>query len=128
VRPLNDDQLNSLLKQAKTNQPKPPSGFDARVMQMYDQRQSSYSPIWRCWVSGTIRVPAPIAVLASVVLILIGMVVGDTLRKTPNLQQRAVTKSAGQDPPVLNLDGLQPVAELRPRIVRKAHENTQQNR
>lgn len=127
MRPLNDDQLSSLLRQAKANQPKPAPGFVPRVMQAY-QRQSGRSTIWRRLVSGTIRIPIPIGAVAAIALILVGVVFGRRsseapTTRTPIVQESAATKVVSQDRPELSLYGLRPVAELRPRILRSMHES-----
>lgn len=117
---LNDRQLNDLLRRAKSNQPKPPPGFAARVMQAY-QKQPGRPSIWRRAVSGTIRIPIPAVVFASIALVFIGMVLGSRLgeKRVTGLPTNAVR----QDRPVLSLYGLEPVRELRPRIFRRVHEN-----
>jgi hypothetical protein len=126
VKSLNDDELNSLLRQAKANPPKPSPGFAARATRAYE-KQSSTS-VWHRLLFGTIRIPIPIGVLASIVLILVGAVFGRKLGQTRSVevatvQERAATNVVDRDRPVLNLYGLQPVTELHPRIIRRVHED-----
>lgn len=126
MKSLNDDELNSLLRQAKANPPKPSPGFAARATRAYE-RQSSTS-VWHRLLFGTIRIPIPIGVLASIVLILVGAVFGRKLGQTRSVevaavQERAATNVVDRDRPVLNLYGLQPVTELHPRIIRRVHED-----
>jgi hypothetical protein len=127
VRSLNDDELNSLLRQAKVSPPKPSPGFAARAKRAYE-RQSSRSSVWHRLLFGTIRMPIPIGVIASIILILVGAVFGHKLGQTrtvelPTVQKRAATNVVDRDRPVLNLYGLQPVTELHPRIIRRVHED-----
>ena len=127
MRSLNDDELNSLLRHAKASPPKPSPGFAARATRAYERR-SSISSVWRRLLFGTIRMPIPIGVVASIVLILVGAVFGRKLGQTrsveaPTVQERAATNVVDRDHPVLNLYGLQPVTELHPRIIRRVHDD-----
>jgi len=92
------------------------------------QRQSSRSSVWHRLLYGTIRMPIPIGVVASIVLILVGAVFGHKLGQThgvemPTGQDSPAMSAAVGDRPVLNLYGLQPVTELHPRIIRRVHED-----
>ncbi len=126
MRLLNDRQLSDLLRRAKANPPKPAPGFAARVMQAY-QTQSGRQSVWQRVVSGTIRIPIPAVIFASIAMVLLGMVLGRRLGEKPLIglpavQEQMATNVVRQDRPVLSLYGLQPVPELRPRIFRRAHE------
>ncbi len=124
---LNDDEFDYLLRHAKASPPKPSPGFAARVTRAYE-RQSSRSSVWHRLLFGTIRMPIPIGVVASIILILVGAVFGRKFGQTrsvdvPTVQERAATNVGDRDHPVLNLYGLQPVTELHPRIIRRVHED-----
>ena len=105
---LNDDDLNSLLREAKDNPPKPSAGLTNRTVQAYE-RKFHRSSIWRRLLFGTVRLPIPAVVLACILLLVAGAELGQRVRH--------------QDRPVLNIYGLQPVTDLHLRIVRRAHED-----
>jgi hypothetical protein len=127
VRPLNDDDLNSLLRQAKASPLEPSPRFIARVERAYEMQVREAST-WRHLLFGTIRVPIAAVVAASVMLPLAGGAFGMLLSRTngihgPSLRQNATSYEVDRNRPVLNLDGLQPVTELHLKIIRRTHEN-----
>jgi hypothetical protein len=92
------------------------------------QKQSSRPSVWYRLLHGTIRIPIPIGIIASTVLILVGVVFGHKLGQSRSSEAPSAygsgTKTASnvvdRDRPVLNLYGLQPVAQLHPRIIRRS--------
>ena len=60
MNPLNDDQLNELLRRSKEEPPQVSAGFNARVMQAYQRQLTSRIFQWR-------------RLLASAALILVGV-------------------------------------------------------
>jgi hypothetical protein len=127
MKQLNDDELNSVLRQAKANSPKPSPGFEDRVTRAY-RNHLDRSPLWRYLVFGMIRVPAPVGIVAALALLLAGVQLGRELNQprtiqVPVIQERVVTKLIYRDRPTLNLYGFEPVMDLHPRIIRSAHEN-----
>lgn len=118
MRSLNDDDLNALLREAKARPPMPSPDLATRVTGAYEMQIRSSSP-WRRLFFGTVRMRIPVLVVASFVLLFVGVVLG---RRAPQAQTAGV-EAMERDRPVLNLDGLQPVTDLRLRIVRRAHED-----
>ncbi len=123
MKHLNDDELDVMLRLAKANPPKPSSDFADRVMRAY-KIQSRRSPFWRGLFFARIPVPVPVGVLAAVALVLAGAMFGSKMRIQPatTVQERMVTKVVYRDRPKLSVNGLEPVAELHPRVVQSVYE------
>lgn len=126
MRHLDDEQLNSLLREAKSAAPVPAAGIEDRVMQAYAaQIRKSF---WRRFLTGTVRVPVPVAVAAAIALVCVGAVFavlagGSATRTlTPPAVQHAAPGDGGRDYPALNVGGLQPVSELHPKILRRGRD------
>ena len=117
MRSLNDDDLNSLLREAKASPPQPSPDLAARATRAYEKQFHGLS-IWRRLLFGTVRMRILVIVVASVVLLFAGAALGPRVHQAQSVGVEAMER----DPPVLNLDGLQPVTDLRVRIVRRAHE------
>ncbi|HLK63098.1 MAG TPA: hypothetical protein VKU19_06640 [Bryobacteraceae bacterium] len=133
MNPLNDDQLNELLRQAKAEPPEVSPAFDARVMRAYQQQTGGQSVSWwrRWWGpvawAGSLRWRN---VLAGIALVLSGALADHTLlasRAVPaprdsgsEVLERVVYKDcpAPSQGPGLTFNELQPVREIRPRVVR----------
>lgn len=122
MKSLNDDDLTSLLNQAKANPPKPSPELTARTRRAYEEQFHSL-PAWRRLLFGTVRVRLMVAFSVSVTLLVAGAVLGYLMSQPHDLmQRRSVADTSNRDRPVLNLYGLQPVPELHLRLVRRANE------
>lgn len=124
---LNDDDLNSLLRQAKASPLKPSPRFAARVERAYETQVRGW-PRWRHLLFGTIRLPIAAVVAAAVMLPLAGAAFSVLLIRTnrinvPSIRQDATVDAWDRNRPVLNLYGLRPVTELHLKIIRRTHEN-----
>jgi hypothetical protein len=139
MNPLNDDELNHLLRQAKAEPPKVSATFDARVMRGYrEQTGVGRSSVWeRLWGSADYGRPLRLRnVLAAIVLILIGALADRTLLAAhafreprrvdpPVVAERVVYKDcpAPSQGPGLTFNELQPVREIKPRVVRSIQDD-----
>ncbi len=103
MEPLNDNELRNLLHQWEA--PLAPPHLERRIFGETPKR-----PWYRWLVTGSIRVPVPVFALLLVLSAL-----------------TYVLSRSRQDPPALvrevSLSDFQPVAELKPRIIRRANEN-----
>src|SRR3569833_372323 len=104
MRPLNDDQMHPLLREAMAVPPKPTPGFGTRVMKAY-QTQSVRSSIWSRMDFGTVRIPIPACAVAAIALILLGVMFGRGLGAPPGPRNGLATSPASPGRPVLNLYG-----------------------
>jgi hypothetical protein len=113
VNPLNDDELNSLLRQAKTNPPNPSPELARRALRAY--QGSVARPVgWRQIWLRPVTIPWPLAVLVALLLVLTGMVSGRRTAPPPDPSSRITT---------FTLKGMQPVRQFRPRIVRSIRDD-----
>lgn len=136
MNPLNDDELNELLRRAKAGAPHSSSRFKRRVMQAY-RAETGQASLWQRLTGGLdaarpFRLPN---LLAAVVLILVGAVADRTLLaariavgtpKTPeSIVERVVYKDcpAPSQGPGLTFNELQPVREIKPRVVRSIEDD-----
>jgi hypothetical protein len=130
MNPLNDDELNALLQQAKEKPPQPSRELAARTLQAY-----------RSGVARPVSLRLAFAALAASLLILIGALGDRTLRaptvvvrtrtvEVPVMQERVVYRDCPAKPPgsspqiaTLTLKELQPVRQIRPRVVRSIRDD-----
>ncbi|HTS26969.1 MAG TPA: hypothetical protein VMH81_13930 [Bryobacteraceae bacterium] len=139
MNPLNDDQLDDLLGQAKAEQPQPSPAFSERVMRAYEE-QTGRRASHRSHGPGTGADPvAPFRLrklLAAAALILIGALADRTLQASHLLGNprsadpaTVVERVVYQDCPVpssgpgLTFNELQPVREIKPRVVRSMQDD-----
>jgi hypothetical protein len=101
MEPLNDQELDELLKQWPTH--RAPDTLAGRI------RRARRGPWWNWLLTGSIRVPAPLAVALGVFLLLVVFV---ALRGP---QRDSIQPS---QPAVFR-----PVKRLEPRIIRSSYEN-----
>lgn len=101
---LSDGELDAVLRAWQV--PDAPAAIRQRVFAGREER-----PWWRFFV-GSIRVPVPVAVCL-VVMIVAGFVV----TSRPRVVYREVLVPLSS----VTFQGLQPVTELRPRIIRRSH-------
>jgi len=136
MNPLNDDELDALLRHAKSHPPAPSPGFAERVMRGYHE-QAKHSPSWNWLWWRPVRIPAGFGILAALVLLAIGAVAGRTLLappviaarriEVPVVQERVVYREcAHSTEPQLGgftFNELQPVREIHPRVVRSIRDD-----
>jgi hypothetical protein len=135
MNPLNDDELNSLLGQAKIDPPKPSPELMARTLQAY-QRGVGRPTMFRHRLFRRVSVPLPIGAVAALLLVFLGMLAGRALRppseivqtrtvEVPVAQERIVYRDCEAPPPTksspiasLSFREMKPVRQISPRIVR----------
>jgi hypothetical protein len=140
MSPLNDDELSSLLQQAKSKPPEPPPDLGVRAMRAYQALVTAPAHRWRFWRQ-PISVRLPIAVAAAVLMVLIGAVAGRSFWRpspvertrfveVPEIQERVVYSAcppAGtnfSEPAVkLSFREFQPVRQIKPRVVRSIRDD-----
>ncbi|MEX2264305.1 MAG: hypothetical protein WD696_20290 [Bryobacteraceae bacterium] len=102
MEPLNDNELRDLLRQ-----------WDAPAAPAHLERQIFGEPRkqrWRWLLTGSIRVPVPVFALLLLVLSALMYVLPRSRRAPPAFAHE------------VSLSDFQPVAELKPRIIRRAYE------
>ena len=135
MNPLNDDELNQLLRQAKADPPKASARFEKRVMRGY-QAETGQTPAWkRLWGLDASRPFRPQNIVAAVILILTGVVADRTLLAAhslvvpPKVEAPVVERVVYKDCPAptqgqgLTFNELQPVREIKPRVVRSMQDD-----
>jgi hypothetical protein len=112
MNPLHDDELDRALECWRV--PDPPPHLEAKAVEAYRSGFRSAGR-WRSLL--TVRVGVPVPVVAAVVVALAFLSM--TLARL-EFQRRPVGPAAGvsRDLPQSSWDGLQPVAELRLRVIR----------
>ena len=137
MSPLSDDELSSLLKQAKNAMPQPAPEHTLRALRTYQANLSRPSN-WRRMLLRPVSFPLPMGVFAALLLVLIGAVCDRSFRRPAVLvQTRRVEVPVPHEaivyrncpaapqlssPPVVNLTfkEFQPVTQIRPRVIRSA--------
>jgi hypothetical protein len=109
MNPLSDDELNSLLEQAKHHGPAPGPGLTVRALHAFEATKVRRTR-WR-WLAAPVRIPWPVAILAATLLVCIGVMAGHGLRQTAGADQRIAYHR-------LTFKEFQPVREIRPRVWR----------
>jgi hypothetical protein len=137
MNPLNDDELDEMLRRAKADPPKVSAAFEARVMRGY-QNLTGRSSGWNRWLGAMdFRQTFQLRnVLAAILLILIGVVADRTLlaahpvrqslkEAEPVVEERVVYKDCPvpSQGPGLTFNELQPVREIKPRVVRSIRDD-----
>ena len=118
MNPLHDDELDRALECWQV--PDPPPRLEAKAM---DACRSGFRRASRWKNLLTLRVSVPLPAAAAVVIALTGMLVmlaRVELRSVPADRSRM---AVSRDSPKAAWDGLKPVAELRPRIIRGEDED-----
>jgi hypothetical protein len=119
MSPLNDDELNSLLEQAKRESPEPSRAMAARMVRAYETdivgRMS-----WQEYFLRRFSIPWPIGVLAAVLCVLIGALAdhGLTRRSMPAINRTSEVRSS-RPTAILSFKEFRPVSELSPRVIRR---------
>jgi hypothetical protein len=137
---LNDDELSSLLGQAKSKQPEPRPELTVRALRAY-QENVARPPDWRRLLLRPVPVPLPFGIFAAVLLILIGAAGDRTFRRPSVVEQTRMVEvpvtrehvvyhncPAGQQEPSSSIASLsfkefQPVREIKPRVVRSIRDD-----
>jgi len=141
MNPLNDDELNSLLEQFKSNAPQAGPEVAARALLAYETSVRRRGG-WRRFFGYSVTVPLPVGVLAATLLILTGVTAGRSLMRRPArvveirtvevpvVQEHLVYADCSTVPrevrpnkpvaPIVTLTfkEFQPVSQIKPRIVR----------
>lgn len=128
MNPLNDDELNSLLEQAKNTPPEPPPELAARALRAY--RATGAGPTnWRALFLRPVSIPWPLGLSVALFLVLVGAVGSRSFQSHSAAAQvtrehivyRDCSSSQQESSsPVASLTfkEFQPVRELRPRVIR----------
>jgi len=144
MSPLNDDELISLLEQAKSKPPEPTPELAARVMRAY-QANVAGPPKWRRLLLRPVPIPLPLGILAAVSLVVIGSVGGRSfwlpsvvvqtrIVEVPVTRERIVYRDVCRDCPggpqessptvaSLTFKEFKPVRQIRPRVIRSIRDD-----
>jgi hypothetical protein len=99
MEPLNDKELNDLLRQWRA--PQAPASLAGKVL----PKRS-----WRSWLlTGSIRIPVPVALVAAMAALVWVLI---------------VNRPATPADVTVSLSDFQPVPQLEPRIIRSAYEES----
>ncbi|HTP89750.1 MAG TPA: hypothetical protein VMJ34_22540 [Bryobacteraceae bacterium] len=110
-RQLTDAELDAALR--TWGAPAAPAGLRGKVLGGRERRS------WWSWLAGgSIRVPVPVAV-AVLLVVVAGLFAVARLR--PRLVTRVEYREVAVPLSSISFQGLQPVDELRPRIIRRSH-------
>ncbi|MBV9302739.1 MAG: hypothetical protein JOY62_10705 [Acidobacteriaceae bacterium] len=132
MSPLNDDELNSLLQQAKSKPLEPSSDLTRQAVSAYRQSVASRQN-WRALLR-PVSIPLPVGLLGAVFLVAIGALGDHSLRRLSNTRDNHTLEARtardyvisrdclapGQEssPPVASLfKEFQPVRQITPRVV-----------
>jgi hypothetical protein len=102
MEPLNDDELNALLR--RWDAPAAPDALEHRIFP-----EPAKQPWYRWLLSGSIRLPVPVAVLLLLVFASAWAVVNSRRDNKPVAQE-------------LQFSDFEPVKELKPRVIRSKYE------
>lgn len=140
MTPLKDDELSSLLEQAKSKPPEPGPELAVRALRTY-QAKVARRLNWRRLLLGTAPIPLPVGILTAVFLLLIGAEVGRSFwRPSVVIQTRSVEVPVMREqiiyrdcpagpreanPPIASLTfkDFQPVHQIRKRVVRSIRDD-----
>jgi len=107
---LTDPELDALLRAWKT--PIAPPRLRSAV---FPKQPVAW---YRRWWSASIRIPAPVAAVVCLLLLVAGWQWGANRKRAG---AESVSRSFASAPPTVTFQGFLPVAELRPRIIRSHH-------
>jgi hypothetical protein len=140
MNPLNDDELNALLQEAKAKPPQPSRDLAARTLEAY-QRNMARPAFWRRLLLRRVSLPAAFGAPAAVLLILMGALGERVLRapsvitrtrpvEVPVVHERVVYREcpaepSGSSPQIATLTfrEMRPVLQIRPRVVRSIQDD-----
>jgi hypothetical protein len=140
MNPLNDDELNALLQEAKAQPPRPSRELAARTLEAY-RGGVARTALWRRLLLRPVSLPLAFGALAAVLLILIGAL-GDRALRTPAVvertrnvevpvvHERVVLRDCPAEPQpsnpqiaALTFREMRPVRQIRPRVVRSIRDD-----
>jgi hypothetical protein len=134
MNPLNDDELNALLQQAKAKPPQPSRELMARTRKAY-QRDVAGPAFWRGLLLRRISLPVAFGAPAAVLLILAGAL-GERALMPPSVVirtrpvERVVFRECPAEPPgsspqiaTLTFREMRPVRKIKPRVVRSIQDD-----
>jgi len=118
-----DQELRALLR--KWEAPVVPGGMDERVMAAYRRQTGTAEPFWKRWLTTSIRVPVPVALVVALLLIFTAALalrpesppptaVAPDTSGPVRAAQRAVPVVTGT-----SLAGFQPVTEVTASVVQE---------
>jgi hypothetical protein len=130
MKPLDDDELNSLLEQAKSSRLEPSWTLAARALRAY--RANFARPRWRRHLLQPIPIPWPLALLATIVFVWFGVLGDQSFRRVSasgegrNLAPAhyiygncpTEEHAPSQSTAILTFKEFQPVSQIKPRVVR----------
>jgi hypothetical protein len=139
MNPLNDDELNALLQEAKVKPPQPSRELAARTLEAY-QRSVARPKIVRRLLFRPVSLSLAFAGAAAMLLILIGAVGDWALREpsavrtqsvqVPVVHERIVYREcpaepSGSSPQIATLTfrEMRPVRQIKPRVVRSIQDD-----
>jgi len=123
MSPLNDNELNSLLEQAKRKSPEPPPQLAARTLRAYEAKVAR-SISWRRYFLRRVSVPWPIGALAALLFVLIGALTDHSFRQPLTVGGGRASDAALTHPTaVLTFKEFQPVSEIKPRVIRSIRDD-----
>lgn len=117
MSPLNDDELSSLLEQAKSTSPEPSPELAERTLRAY-QANFVRPKSWRGYFLRPLSIPWPLGVLAAVFLVLFGALADHSFRRPSTIIESHTPEATSQSAAILTFKEFQPVSEIRPRVIR----------
>jgi hypothetical protein len=123
MNPLNNDELNSLLEQAKRESPEPSREMAERMVRAYEADIVGRIS-WQQYFLRPLSIPWPIAVLTAVLFAFIGAL-GDHSLNRPSVPEINHTSKVLSSRPtsILGFNDFQPVSELRPRVIGRSRDD-----
>jgi hypothetical protein len=119
MNPLDDEELTSLLKQAKGESPEPPREMATRTLRAYKAAIVERTS-WQDFFRRPLPIPWPIGAFAALVFVFIGALADHTLTHPSKLDVNRMNEARSSRPTViLSFKEFQPVSELRPRVIRR---------
>jgi anti-sigma factor RsiW len=118
-----DERLRELLR--KWEAPVVPDGMDERVMAAYRRQAGTAEPLWRRWLSSSIRVPVPVALAVALLLIFTAALALRPVTPPPTAgtpDTSSPVRSAQRSAPVetgASLAGFQAVSEVTATVVQE---------
>ena len=123
MSPLNDDELNSLLEQAKRESPEPSPELAARTLRAYKDAFGGRISLLQYFLR-PVSIPWPLGVLGAILFLLIGALADHSLHRPATADVNGTPQTVSSKPvAVLTFKDFQPVNELRPRVIRRLQDD-----
>lgn len=123
MSPLNDDELNSLLEQAKLKSPEPRPELATRMVRAYQANVPSPISLQGYFLR-PVSIPWPMGVLAAVLFVLIGALADHSFDRSSTIEaSRSSEAVSSQSTAILTFKEFQPVSEIRPRVIRSLRDD-----